>query len=142
MDRLKELTEAKEASERALRIIQETKEKLSSAQGWGLFDLLGGGVISSLAKRSRLDEVQKKLGELEGALDELSKQLHDVSYQMPQGPDNSFYSQFFDIGFDNIFTDFRVQREMKDLEKNLNELESDIQRVDDELVRQMEREEE
>lgn len=73
MDRLKELTEAKEASERALRIIQETKEKLSSAQGWGLFDLLGGGVISSLAKRSRLDEVQKKLGELEGALDELSK---------------------------------------------------------------------
>lgn len=60
---------------------------------------------------------------------------------MPQGPDNSFYSQFFDIGFDNIFTDFRVQREMKDLEKSLNELENDIQMVDDELVRQLEREE-
>ena len=55
---LKELEEAIRAGGDAMRQIDGIESSLGSAEGWGTWDLLGGGLISDLAKHSHLDEAQ------------------------------------------------------------------------------------
>ena len=51
MDRLKELYEAKRAAEEVIARIDNAISSLDSASSWGLFDIFGGGMISSFIKR-------------------------------------------------------------------------------------------
>ena len=44
----KEKREAVEAGKRALRSLREAEEQLNSAKNWGLWDMFGGGVISTM----------------------------------------------------------------------------------------------
>ena len=54
----RELGEASAAGQSALATADEILESLSSAEGWGTWDLIGGGLIADLAKHSKLDEAQ------------------------------------------------------------------------------------
>ena len=53
---LKELNEAISAGRRANQIAEGILKSLSSAEGWGTWDLVGGGLISDMAKHRHLDE--------------------------------------------------------------------------------------
>ena len=54
----RELGEASAAGQSALATADGILESLSSAEGWGTWDLIGGGLIADLAKHSKLDEAQ------------------------------------------------------------------------------------
>ena len=51
----KEKREAIDAGNKALESLRTAKENLDSAHNWGLFDMFAGGLISSLAKRSKMN---------------------------------------------------------------------------------------
>lgn len=53
---MKEINEAIVAGERALNSLYHAQDKLNSAKGWGLLDLLGGGFITGMIKHSRIDD--------------------------------------------------------------------------------------
>ena len=48
----KEKREAMEAGNRALHSLREAQTNLDSARNWGLWDMFGGGTITSLIKSS------------------------------------------------------------------------------------------
>ena len=52
---IKEIKEAINAGETTLNALEEVKEKLETAKSWGTWDLLGGGIISDIAKHSAID---------------------------------------------------------------------------------------
>lgn len=52
-ERMKEIREAIDAGNQALLKLKEAKEKLISAQNWGIFDMFAGGLLVSYVKRSR-----------------------------------------------------------------------------------------
>ena len=52
----KEKREAVKAGERALASLKSAKSKLDEAKSWGVVDILGGGIVSSLIKRSKMDD--------------------------------------------------------------------------------------
>ena len=54
----KELQEAISAGNAALSTTQQVLSSLDSAEGWGTWDLFGGGLVADLAKHSHLDEAQ------------------------------------------------------------------------------------
>ena len=56
MDLQKELREAIMAADRALEGLERAKVNLNSARNWGIWDILGGGLISGMIKRSRMRE--------------------------------------------------------------------------------------
>ena len=41
---------------------------LDSAQGWGTWDVIGGGLLTDLMKYSRLDDAQASMERLQSAL--------------------------------------------------------------------------
>lgn len=132
-DPKQELMEAKGAAETALDTIQEAKTQLKSAKNWGIFDIIGGGLIASLAKRSRMQDMRSTLETLDTQLEALRDELKDVQLDAPVRPADSFTMQIFDIGFDNVFTDLYVQGELKETGRQLDRLEETVQKIIDEL---------
>ena len=50
-----EMREAILAGERALSSLRSAQEKLNSAGNWGLLDMFGGGMFSTLIKHSKMN---------------------------------------------------------------------------------------
>lgn len=121
-----ELLEAKRAAQEAMTILQQAQSELKSARGWGIFDLIGGGMIASFAKRSRMNAMRNTLEILDASLGTLSDELQDVPLHTPARPDDSFTAQLLDIGFDNVFTDLYVQGELNETGRQLDRLEETL----------------
>ncbi|WP_276864529.1 hypothetical protein [Anaerococcus tetradius] len=137
MARLQELQEAKEKAQVVLKSTDEALNFLKSASNWSLFDLLGGEGITSLMKRSKIKKANKEIERMTLELEELRKKLKDVDISLPLEISDTMEDNFFDVFFDNIFTDLRVNGEIKkklaelrDFRQNIEEL---IQRLDQEI---------
>lgn len=119
MDRLKELKEAKAAAQEVIARIDNAISSLDSASSWGIVDLLGGGAFSSFFKRGKIKDANNDVKEISRSLSLLNKELEDVNMHLPAEVSDTMSDNVFDICFDNIYTDFKVQGEIKE---RLNEL--------------------
>ncbi|WP_311479559.1 hypothetical protein [uncultured Anaerococcus sp.] len=137
MDRLKELKEAKEAANQVIIRIDAGLNQLKSASSWGILDIFGGGLISSLVKRNKIGEANRSLEELSISLKSLNKELSDVDISLPDAIPDMLSDELFDIVFDNIFTDIRVQGEIKENLIALKELRHAIVEIRDKVDRQI-----
>ena len=72
---LRETEEAIGAGQEAHRQAQQVLDSLRSARGWGIYDLLGGGMLSGLMKHSRMDRAQQQLESLRQALERFNREL-------------------------------------------------------------------
>ena len=66
--RQKELREAIEAGRSALGTASGVLKSLDSAEGWGMYDIMGGGMVADIAKHSHLDEAQSAVETLQSQL--------------------------------------------------------------------------
>lgn len=137
MDRLKELKEARSAADMAIAKIDCGLSQLESASSWGILDILGGSLISSLVKRNKIGEANRSLDEISSSLKTLNKELSDVDRSLPDAIPDRLSDQVFDLVFDNIFTDFRVQGEIKENLIALKELRYAIVEISDKLDREI-----
>ena len=64
LNNYREIQEAVAAGERALDSLRAAEKSLNSAGGWGLFDMFGGGMFSTMIKQSKINDAR---GELEAA---------------------------------------------------------------------------
>ncbi|MFB0918172.1 MAG: hypothetical protein QMB63_03760 [Clostridiaceae bacterium] len=139
MDRRKELLEARDASDEVLELLDMAISKLKSAKNWGIWDIMGGGLISNLIKRNKITSANQLIQELNVSMKRLMGELDDIDMKSLYGLSDTTWDLFFDIGFDNIFTDVRVQREIGSNLKKLESLRDRIiqirTQVDDELRR-------
>lgn len=110
-----EISEALREANNCLMISEETLKSLKSAKKWGIYDIVGGGMISSAIKHNRIDDAKTYMERLGYSVDRLNKELGDVDTSIfNEGLNISGFSYTFDIFFDNIFSDFSVQGEIND----------------------------
>lgn len=109
-----ELNEAIDAGEAARRMLRNVSDELRSAANWGTFDLVGGGLLSSMAKHSRIDaarslahQVQRQLRRFEAELADADRRLH-VSLEI------GAFSKFADYFLDGLIADWIVQTKIND----------------------------
>ena len=126
MDRLKELNEAKVAAAEVIARIDNAISSLGSASSWGILDIFGGGLISSAIKREKISSANDDIREITSSLKALNKELEDVNMHLPEEISNSVSDEVFDIWFDNIFTDIRVQGEITDSLNNLRDFRKSV----------------
>lgn len=113
MDQLKELKEAKRAAEEVIARIDHALSSLESASSWGLWDLFGVDFFSSWMKRGEIQDANMDLQAISSSLNTLNKELEDVNMRLPSEISDTLGDHAFDLWFDNIFTDIRVQGEIK-----------------------------
>lgn len=108
-DFYKETQEAISAGERALSSLRAAQNELSSARNWGIFDMLGGGFISTLVKHSKMDNAQSYMEQAKYDLNSFSKELQDVNMAVNLNIDTHDFLTFADWFFDGFVADWLVQ---------------------------------
>lgn len=126
MEKLIELQEAKKAAQEVIATIDVATSSLKSASTWGIFDILGGGLFASLVKRDKIKDVNEDIQSVYYALNLLNRELKDIDEHFPTEISNTLGDNILDVYFDNIFTDLRVQGEIKQELTQLKELRSSI----------------
>lgn len=102
----KEIEEAESVGRSLLGAINSAQDSLESAESWGIWDMFGGDMFSSIAKHNRLNEAEDSFIYISNLLQRFNKELGDVNLASLSFSPTTIA---FDIFFDNIFTDFAVQ---------------------------------
>jgi len=122
----RETREAIDAGNAALWDIDAIQKSLSSAEGWGTFDLLGGGLISDLAKHSHLDEAQRQVNALQRSLSRFRTELSDVSIQADLQIQVDGFLRFADYFFDGLFADWAVLDRIHNSQSQVSEVDRSV----------------
>lgn len=128
-----ELDEALEAADYVLDCLRKAESDLGSASSWGMFDILGGGLISTLIKHNDMDDAQAHMEEAKGALEKLSQELKDVDYQINLDFTVSDFLSFADYFFDGLLADLFVQDRINEAEQQVKEAITKVESIRDHL---------
>ena len=149
---IKEVKEAIHAGSRAGSALEDMKRNLDKAKGWGMWDILGGGLISDLAKHSAIDEANTIAHNSQHLLRAFEKELSDVNEFTDIKVNLSSFASFADFFFDGIFADWFVQSKINDsldnvvrtidkidsitsnLKQNKSDLESQLRNLENKAV--------
>lgn len=129
----KEISEAIAAGMCVLEKLGVARKELGSAQGWGIFDIMGGGVLSTMVKHSHVNEAQRYIADIKNDLLRFKKEVDDIGELDFQDVEMSGGLVMFDYIFDNVFTDFMVQSKINDSLRSVEEMESRLRAIMDHL---------
>ncbi len=125
--RRQEINEAVRAGEKALVSLRAAQSKLASARNWGIWDMLGGGLITSMIKHSRIDDASSYLESARMDLKIFQRELKDISDFSELGIDVGGFLSFADLFLDGIIADWMVQRK---IDEAIKQVDSGIMRVE------------
>lgn len=126
---VKEINEALVASDKTLIHLNNALKEINAAQNWGIFDILGGGLISTMIKHDRLDGVKKQLSLAKDEAEILRRELADVDMVLDISLNISDFLHFADYFFDGIFADLTVQSKMDVCETDIKKAIVEIERI-------------
>ena len=123
---LTEINEAIEAGRDAQMRLRRIQETLRSAKGWGIYDLLGGGLISGMMKRIRMEKAQQQIEELRGSLERFNSELKDVRVQCNTSAELSAWLSITDLVLDDPLSDWLSLSEIKDAKAEIDRTEKEV----------------
>ena len=111
-DRATEIREAIDAADAALRHLGNAADMLDDAGRWGIVDMLGGGLITTLLKHRKISDAQDEIDEAKHALRIFVKELDDVDEATGLNVELGSGLQFADIFFDGVLADWIAQNKI------------------------------
>ncbi|MGQ8871567.1 hypothetical protein [Paenibacillus sp. TSA_86.1] len=116
---LQELNEAFREGEYLVYALERAEKALESAGNWGIYDMMGGGVLSTHIKRSRMDDAQVAIIDASKRLRRFQKELEDVEMAVRADLNLGGLLSFADYFFDNFFVDWMIQDKIRSAEKQV-----------------------
>lgn len=129
----KEIDEAQSAGKNVLWKLSAIEKNLSSAEGWGTWDMLGGGLISDFAKYSYLDDAQNQINELQSGLRQYQTELADVMMQADIQVQTDGFLRFADYFFDDIFSSWAVLNRIQNTQSEISRTRSRVDGIQEQL---------
>ena len=106
---LKEIREAIDCGNNVTDSLNHAIGSLESAKGWGTWDMLGGGLISDLAKHSHIDNAQAETQNAQMLLCQFKSELADIKLQPDIRFETAGFAKFADFFFDGLIADWVMQ---------------------------------
>ena len=131
------MKEAIDVGERALISLRMAQEKLNSAGNWGLFDMFGGGLFSTMIKRSKMDDASKLMETAKSDLKCFQKELKDVNVPLDMRMEVGSFLSFADFFFDGFVADYLVQSKISDAKEQVSDAIIRVEQILNELKRKM-----
>ncbi|MGM7702796.1 hypothetical protein ACSVDE_13790 [Pseudalkalibacillus sp. Hm43] len=138
---LAELKEAIQAGEAVTQTLSMAIRSLEKANGWGTLDMLGGGMISSLAKHNHIDDASAYIHQAQSKMRSFQKELLDVDEEAHLDVDLSSMLKFADFFFDGLIVDWMVQGKINDALERTNAQSNQIHSLLNELKYQADQQE-
>ncbi|GHJ53789.1 hypothetical protein Nm8I071_30960 [Nonomuraea sp. TT08I-71] len=116
----REVTEAVRAARNAEGALHHLRELLCRAEDWSTYDVMGGGLVTSMVKHEILDEAAQTAARADRTLAALRTELADLPGPAldPTMRGSGELTRFTDIWLDNVLTDVVVLRRV---ERSLDE---------------------
>jgi len=130
---LKELREAAAAGRSVIGALDRARDRLQSARNWGAYDMLGGGMIATAVKHSRIDEARSAIHAAQSSLRRFQTELKDVQRDVNVRIEIGGLLTFADYFFDGLITDWIVQGRIRQSLDQVDEKRSQISRIVAEL---------
>lgn len=111
---LKELDEAIGAGNTVQNSLGKAQHSLEKAKGWGTWDMLGGGMITTAMKHGHIDDARKSVHNAQAHLRHFEKELRDVNQQHNIAIDIGGMLTLADYFFDGLIMDWVVQGRISD----------------------------
>ena len=131
-----EIAGAIDAGAIVLQELNEAKKAFDSAANWGVFDMVGGGLLATMAKHNKINEGKKILNSVSNSLKDFNRELKDVDQSkfINMNIDLSDFLTFADYFFDGIFADFTVQSRINNVKTKITRGIKEIQRINQKLI--------
>ena len=117
----KERWEAIEAGKRARLSLENAMGALDSARGWGIYDMLGGGFISTMIKHSKMDKASNYIEQAKADLSAFSRELGDIDGYTNVNLSTGDFWGFADWFFDDLLTDWMMQGRINDARRQVQQ---------------------
>ena len=131
----REMKEALDAGERALSSLRNAQEKLNSAGNWGLFGMFGGGLFSTIMKRSKMDDAQQLMEAAKTDLKRFQRELKDVNIPLDLRMEVGSFLSFADFFFDGFVADYLVQSKISEAKEQVSDAIIRVEQILNELKR-------
>jgi len=118
-NQIKEINEAISAGQVAEYFSERILDSLNSAENWGTWDLIGGGLVADLAKHSHLDTAQDMVEDLQIQLRKFKTELADIRIQTDAKVNLDSFTRFADYFFDGLFMDYTVLEKIRNSEESV-----------------------
>jgi len=126
---VRELDEAISAGDQVLDGLDHAIAALKSAGGWRVWDLLGGGIVATAVKHSRIDDARASIHRVQELLWRFRRELADVEADPDVGVDLSSFEAFADYFFDGLIVDWIVQSRIENSLEKAVHMRDTIQQV-------------
>ena len=130
---IREISEALAAGNEASTAANIVLEHLSDAEGWGTWDLLGGGLLADIAKHEALDEAQRAVNVLQTKLRSFKTELVDVQVEADMQVTMDGFLGFADFFFDGFFADYAVMDHIEQSTAQVRDTKNQIKSIMDKL---------
>lgn len=126
---VKEILEAIAAGNNVLRALENAMKSLDSAKNWGVWDLLGGGLLADLAKHSHIDDAKAEVQRVQSLLRRFNTELADVKLSADIAIEIGGFAKFADFFFDGLIADFFMQSKINDSRDSVIRVRAQVQGV-------------
>lgn len=131
-----QLEQALYTVEELLGELNNAESNLKSARNWGIFDMVGGGLITDLIKHSKIGYAKDSMNRVNYLMDKLRSEINEIKtadYTMNVGT----FATVADFLFDGVLVDvYMFSKIMQSLDEVRN-LRNRINSLRDELLRQI-----
>lgn len=131
----KEIQEAIQAANHALACLRQADAYLQSAKNWGLFDMLGGGALTTFFKHSKMDDARYEMERAKRALQSFRKELADVDQRLHLSLEIGDFLTFADYFFDGLIADWLVQSKIQDAKAQVENAIIQVRQIREDLLR-------
>ncbi|MDD3898949.1 MAG: hypothetical protein PHE82_08405 [Syntrophomonadaceae bacterium] len=132
----KELKEAIEAGEQAKKALSRVENNLGSAQGWGIVDILGGGLITTAIKHSHIGDARNNIDQAQQLLRKFQRELADIT--VTNTIEIGRISTLADFLLDGALFDIIVQSQINTAQNQTRQLKHKVQGLIQDLQRMQE----
>lgn len=125
---IKEINEAIYAGRNAQTALRQASESLNSASNWGTLDMLGGGLLTSAVKHSKIDDASGHIHLAQSSMRKFQKELLDINEMVEVDMNMSGLLKFADFFFDGLIVDWMVQGKINE---SRDQVQDQVYKVDD-----------
>ena len=121
-----EIEQATAAGRVAHEALAEVLRSLGSAKSWGTFDMLGGGLIATAVKHSKIGKARDELEVAQAAIANFQREAKEVELHLSAAVEIDSFSSFADYFFDGIFFDWAVQSKITRSQESVKDASSQV----------------
>lgn len=126
---LQEIQEAAAAGANVLSSLEEAMSRLNSAEGWGVWDMLGGGLLTDIIKHSHIDDARSEVERAHALLQHFKSELADITINYDVHIETGGFTKFADFFFDGLIADWFMQSEIHNSQASIEGVMDQVQNV-------------